>query len=185
MIASAALFRIEQDNLAVVDPGQVISGTTDQAYREAEGATSQGYELELTGAVTDNWDVQLGWTDYEVEDAAGDKVNTEQPRRILKTFTSYQLPGALSQLTIGGGVNWESESYGMATNPVSGQQERVEQGSLTLVNLMARYQFTPALEGQLNLDNLTDEVYYTNIGTFGQVAYGTPRTVSLSAAYKF
>lgn len=185
LVASVALFRIEQDNLAVVDPGQVISGTTDQAYREAEGATSQGYELELSGAISDDWDLQLGWTDYEVEDAAGDKVNTEQPRRILKTFTSYQFPGALSQLTIGGGVNWESESYGMATNPVSGQAERVEQGSLTLVNLMARYQFTPALEGQLNLDNLSDEVYYTNIGTFGQIAYGTPRTLALSAAYKF
>ena len=82
-------------------------------------------------------------------------------------------------------MNWESENYGEANNPVSGQPERVEQGQLTLVNLMASYQFTDALKGQLNVDNLTDETYYTNIGTFGQVAYGTPRTLSLSAEYKF
>ena len=30
-----------------------------------------------------------------------------------------------------------------------------------------------------------DETYYTNIGTFGQIAYGSPRTLSLSAKYNF
>jgi outer membrane receptor for ferric coprogen and ferric-rhodotorulic acid len=50
---------------------------------------------------------------------------------------------------------------------------------------MAKYQFTPEFSTRLNIENATDETYYTNIGTFGQIAYGSPRTVSLSAKYDF
>lgn len=185
LIASAAVFKTIQDNLATSDTGNTVEGTTDQAYKEAEGATSKGYELELVGAITERWEAQFGWTHYQVEDADGEQVNTTQPRRILKTFTRYQLPGDLSRFTIGGGVNWESRSYGDAINPATGEAEEVEQEALTLVSLMANYQVTPEFSTQFNVKNLTDETYYTNIGTFGQIAYGTPRTVSLSATYNF
>lgn len=185
LVATAAVFRIEQDNLAQADGSNVIAGTSDQAYREAEGATSEGVELELAGAIREGWDVQLGATYYEAEDAQGEDVNTNQPRKLVKSFTTYRLPGSFNQLTIGGGVNWESSVYADATNPVSGNPQKVEQDSLTLVNLMARYQFTEELNVQLNVDNVTDEKYFTNIGQFGQVAYGEPRTVSLTAKYNF
>jgi outer membrane receptor for ferric coprogen and ferric-rhodotorulic acid len=185
MIASFALFRTVQDNLAVADGTNVVAGTTDQAYKESEGATSRGYEIEVTGEVMENWEAQVGFTSYEVKDADGEKINTEQPRKILKTYTRYQLPGELSAFTVGGGVNWEGDSYATATNPVSGASERVEQEAFALVSLMAKYQVTPEFTTQLNIDNLTDETYYTNIGTFGQIAYGSPRTVSLTATYEF
>ena len=133
----------------------------------------------------ENWEAQVGFTSYEVKDADGEKINTEQPRKILKTYTRYQLPGELSAFTVGGGVNWEGDSYATATNPVSGASERVEQEAFALVSLMAKYQVTPEFTTQLNIDNLTDETYYTNIGTFGQIAYGSPRTVSLTATYEF
>lgn len=185
LIASAALFDIEQDNLAQADTGQVVPGTTDQAYVAADGASSQGYELELVGAIRAGWDVQLGWTQYKAEDAQGNKVNTDQPRRQLKAYTSYQLPNDLHQWTLGGGFAWESESYATATNPITSASEEVKQESYTLVNLMAKYAATPNLTLQVNVDNLTDKTYYTNIGTFGQYAYGTPRTVSVSGLYQF
>lgn len=185
LTASAAVFKITQDNLAQADSGQTVPGTPDQAYYAAEGATSEGYELELAGAITPQWDIQLGWTAYQAKDAANNKVNTDQPRQLLKAFTTYRLSGELNQWTLGGGVVWQSESYATATNSVTGLKERVEQDSYALVNLMAKYQVSPELALQLNIDNLTDETYYTNIGTFGQIAYGTPRTVSVSANYRF
>ncbi len=185
LVTSAAVFRIEQDNLAQADGSNTVAGTTDQAYKEAEGATSKGFELELTGVVRENWDMQVGATYYKAQDANGEDVNTNQPRKQLKAFTSYQLPGALSQLTIGGGVNWESSVYAEATNPITSNPEKVEQDALTLVNLMAKYQVTEEFKVQLNVDNVTDEKYFTNIGQFGQVAFGEPRTVSLLAKYDF
>ncbi|MEK9767041.1 MAG: TonB-dependent receptor, partial [Thalassolituus sp.] len=120
LIATAAVFQTQQDNLGVVDEGNSVAGTADQAYKESEGATSEGYELEVTGAVTENWEVQLGWTSYEVKDADGEKINTEQPRKIFKSYTRYQLPGDFNKITLGGGINWEGDSYATATNPVSG-----------------------------------------------------------------
>ncbi|MFW2372871.1 MAG: TonB-dependent siderophore receptor [Gammaproteobacteria bacterium] len=185
LIASAVIFRIEQDNLAQADGTNTIPGSTEQAYFESEGVTSDGYELEITGSIRKDWDVQFGWTSYEAKDINGTKVNTEQPRKILKAFTSYKLPGDLNKITIGGGVGWESENYANVTNPVTSNPERVEQESLTLVNLMAKYQVAKDFEMQLNVENLTDETYYTNIGNFGQIAYGTPRTISLTAKYDF
>lgn len=185
LIASAAVFRIEQDNLAQADGTNTVEGSADQAYREAEGATSKGVELELVGAIREDWDVQVGATYYEAEDADGEDVNTVQPRKLLKAFTSYRLPGALRQLTIGGGVNWESSVYADTTNPITGNPEEVEQDSLTLVHLMAKYQVTDDFRVQLNVDNVTDEKYFTNVGQFGQVAFGEPRTVSLLAKYDF
>ena len=185
LIATAAVFRTLQDSLAVEDGTNTVSGSTDQAYRESEGATSRGYELELSGAITDNWEAQLGWTAYEVKDADGEKVNTEQPRRIFKSYTRYQLPGAFNKVTVGGGINWEGRSYANVTNPVTAAADKVEQEAFFLVSLMAKYEFSDAFSTQLNLDNVTDETYYTNIGTFGQIAYGSPRTVSLSAKYNF
>lgn len=185
LIATAAVFKTLQDNLAAIDGTNTVSGSVDQAYKEAEGATSEGYELELVGALTENLEVQVGWTKYEVKDADGEKVNTEQPRSILKSYARYQLPGSFNKVTIGGGINWESESYSDATNPVTGNQEEVKQEAFALVSLMAKYQFSPEFSTQLNIDNATDETYYTNIGTFGQIAYGSPRAVSLSAQYNF
>ena len=97
----------------------------------------------------------------------------------------HQLPNDLHQWTLGGGFAWESESYATATNPITAASEEVKQESYTLVNLMAKYAASPNLTLQVNVDNLTDKTYYTNIGTFGQYAYGTPRTVSVSGLYQF
>lgn len=182
---SAAAFRIVQDNLAQVDSGQTVPGTPDQAYIEAQGATSEGYELEMAGAITDSWDMQLGWTDYDAKDANGNEVNTEQPRKIFKLFTTYGLSGDLSQWTVGGGVSWEDRSYATATNAVTGLPEEVEQESFALLSFMTRYQLSNDFSLQLNIDNLTDETYYTNIGVFGQYAYGKPRSVTLTGKYSF
>lgn len=192
LTATAAVFRTEQDNLAVADGVNTIEGSNDQAYKEAEGATAEGYELELYGSILDGWDLQAGWTAYELKDADGQKITPDQPRRIVKLFTSYQLPGVLDQVTVGGGVAWERENYADATNYYRqnpdgsfGVPERIDQDALTLVSLMARYQITQQLNAQLNVENVTDETYYTNIGTFGQYAYGTPRTVTISSKYDF
>lgn len=185
LVASAAVFRIEQDNLAQVDVGQTVPGTPDPAYYASKGAKSEGYELELAGMVSDGWDVQLGWTSYQAKDANGAPVNTEQPRKLLKVFTTYRLPGAWSKWTVGGGATWEGKSYATARNTVTAIRERVEQDDFALINFMTKYQVNDRLALQLNIDNLTDETYYTNIGTFGQIAYGMPRTTRLSMKYEF
>ncbi|EMR12198.1 OMR family iron-siderophore receptor precursor [Methylophaga lonarensis MPL] len=178
--ATFSVFRIEQDNLAQADGNNFVTGTNEQAYTAAEGATSKGFEVEVSGAITNNWNMLVGWSQFRVEDADGTAVNTDHPRRTATLFTTYQL----DQLTLGGGVNWESSNYTMATNPL-GQAEKLKQDGYALVRLMARYQVTPALSAQLNINNLFDKKYYTNIGAFSQLAYGAPRNANLTLRYDF
>ena len=66
-----------------------------------------------------------------------------------------------------------------------GALERIEQGSFALVSLMARYQFTPRLSAQFNVDNLFDKQYFRLFDAFAQSTYGAPRSLSLSMRYAF
>lgn len=184
---SVAVFRIEQDNLAQVDVGYFVPGVTPpaNAYFGAEGATSDGFEFEVTGQPLEGWNVNFGYSQFEAEDASGAKVNTDHPRRLLKLFTTYRLPGTLDRLVVGGGVNFISRSYSEGVNPVTAAPFRFEQEAYTLVSLMARYELTEALEVQINAENLLDETYYSQIGFFSQYRYGAPRNATVSLRYRF
>jgi len=50
---------------------------------------------------------------------------------------------------------------------------------------MANYDINDQLSMQLNIDNLLDETYYSQIGFFRQLAYGEPRSVNLNLKYNF
>lgn len=181
-----AIFSIQQDNLAQVDPGQVIIGVPNsQAYVAADGATSEGVELELTGQLAQGWDMSASYTYFRAEDDDGNAVNTQQPRQLLKLYTSYQFDGALRKLMIGGGVNWQGANYTATKNMATGRAERIGQESYSLVSAMARYQFTPAFSAQLNIDNALDKTYYSQIGFYNQLAFGQPRNVTASVSYQF
>ena len=180
---SAAAFRIEQDNLGQ-STGAQFPGTTEYIYAESEGATSKGFELEASGELLPGWSVGAGYTQFTATDAAGDDVNSLYPRKLLRTFTSYRLPGVLSKLTVGGGVNWQDRIYTDAANP-SGAMERITQKSYSLVNLMARYEFSKQLSAQLNLSNVTDETYFDVFDAYGAMTYGSPRSANVSVKYRF
>lgn len=75
---------------------------------------------------------------------------------MIQTFTTYKLSGKLENITVGGGVNWQSSTYINAENPKE-VIEKVEQGDYALVNLMARYQITKDFSAQLNINNVFDK----------------------------
>lgn len=181
---SLAIFRIKQDRLAVAT-GDTVNGTVmENAYEESEGATSEGFDLEVSGEILPRWNALAGYAQFELEDANGEKINTLYARKTLRLFTTYQFQGALERLTIGGGVNWQSAIYTEAINPVSGQ-EKIEQGAYSLVNLMARYDITPQLSAQLNANNVLDETYFDVFDAYAALTYGEPANVIASLKYRF
>jgi outer membrane receptor for ferric coprogen and ferric-rhodotorulic acid len=182
---TASVFLIQQDNLAQVDTGYLVPGTIFEASRAAKGTESKGFEFEVVGELQEGWNLSLGYTQYTAEDAEGNDVNTNHPRKLFKLFTTYQLQDSLEGLTIGGGLNWESSNYTNATNPATGTPERLEQDAYALVSIMARYDISEQLSLQLNVDNLLDKTYYSQIGFFTQLAYGAPRNFNLRARYSF
>ncbi|MBV4534562.1 TonB-dependent siderophore receptor [Pseudomonas urmiensis] len=172
--ASLALFRVEQDNLAVAD-GDNLQPNNFQAYRAESGTTSEGVELELNGEIREGWQLTGGYS-YSVSFDDDDKrIVTEIPRNSVKLFTTYRLPGALDKLTVGGGVNWQSET-GYNTSYAT------TQSSYALTSLMARYQISPSLSATLNVNNLFDKEYYS---TTAAGLYGAPRNFMTTLRYAY
>ncbi|MEE4481668.1 ferric-rhodotorulic acid/ferric-coprogen receptor FhuE [Serratia ficaria] len=181
LTGSVAIFRIEQDNVAQ-STGAVIPGTLETAYYGAQGTVSKGIEFEVNGAVTDNLQMTFGATRYVAEDSEGNAVNPALPRTTVKLFTAYN-PPTLRALTLGGGINWQTHVWQDVSGPEGNGTLRAEQGSYALVNLFGRYQVTPQLSVQANLNNLFDKTYDTSVDRY--VVYGAPRNFAVTANYRF
>jgi len=182
---SAAIFRVEQDNFAVPDQGYFVPGTTDVAFRPAQGTVSKGYELEMQGEVLTGWDVSMGWTHFKAKDADGVDVEAHQPRRVFRMATKYDFRGGLDGFSLGGSLRWESRPPQTAENPGTGLVERVGQKAYALVNVMGAYDLTERASLQVNVNNVFDKQYYNTNSWFGGYIYGEPRNVRLTLRYGF
>lgn len=185
LLATAAVFRIEQNNLAVVDPGEVVPGTNNPAYRGAKGTVSEGYEIEIVGKITPQWDISAGWAHYRAKDADGVNVLDHQPRKMLNLATRYDFTGPFDGLSIGGALKWESRPPVTAENPGTGEVEPIGMPSHAIVNIMGRYELSEHVSLQLNVDNLFDRTYYSGNGWFPGFIYGEPRNARLTAKFSF
>ncbi|MNS74612.1 Ferric-pseudobactin BN7/BN8 receptor precursor [compost metagenome] len=186
--ASLAFFRIEQDNLAESIGTNPV--TNEGIYKAIDGATTKGVELELAGEAAEGWNLSAGYTYARTRDADEQRIfgfplATSKPEHVVRTFTTYRLPGALDQVTIGGGISWQSAFYGKIYSPTTGGDTRIKQGGYTLVDLMSRYQFNENLSFTVNANNVFDKRYLTGLGNFDTTYYGEPRNVMLTTKWDF
>jgi len=160
--ASLSVFRIEQDNVGQITDDLVEGGSAGEfAYIAARGTVSRGFEFELNGELAPGWNASFGASRYVAKDVTGSDINTRLPQTAIKAFTSYT-PQTLTDLTVGGGVNWQNGIY----YAVSGVG-RVEQDGYALVSAFVRYKLAPQFSVQANLNNLLDKKYYAQIGGDG------------------
>ncbi len=143
----------------------------------------QGAELELTGALTPQWDVIAGYTyiDTEIQEAStarDDGVFLLMPNNIVNLWTQYGFSGGmLGGLHVGGGVTAMSDFS---------SSNGVEAPGYAVVDAMLGYDFTAHVSGQLNFHNIFDREYYNRVGgvnTFNMV--GAPSNVVASLRYDF
>lgn len=173
-----ALYQIEQDNLAVSIPGQ-FAPDGSQAYRAESGTKTRGFEVEVSGELATDWQASASFSRNIVQDSKGQKLNTNIAQNTAKLFTTYTLPSIGNGLTVGGGINWQSEIY---SNNVGPRKVRFTQDDYALVDVMARYPLTKQLTATLNLNNLLNEEYYTNTSSS---YFGTPRNATLGLRMEF
>jgi len=70
-------------------------------------------------------------------------------------------------------------------NRPKAQNEEFSQEAYWVVDAMAKYQVSEHLSATLNVNNLFDKQYYTNIGFYNTAYYGTPRNVMLTTRWDF
>jgi outer membrane receptor for ferric coprogen and ferric-rhodotorulic acid len=188
--ASAAVFRTTLSGKALDD---VTSDSPclpyyTSGYCKVAGGKSRakGYELEISGEVLPDWQVGGGYTYTTTEylkdttTNTGNVIRSTDPKQMLRLFTSYKLPGELSKLTVGGGLQAQSDAY--ATSGTA----RAEQGGYAVYNAMLKYRFNDKYSVQFNANNLFDKYYYKKIGATGvSYYYGDPRNFSLTLSGAF
>ena len=172
--ASMSVFLTQQDNVAEKIGSIKIGDEFKDVYSSTDSVESKGFEIELDGKITNNWDMSFGVAHFNVEDANGKKVQTTAARTSANLFTKY----TLDKWSLGGGLNYKSEAY---KDEAAG---RITQDAYVLANLMAAYQVDQNIKLQLNVNNLFDEKYYEGLGKNSMV-YGAPRNATLTFRYQF
>ena len=184
--ASAAYFEIHENNRAVSDDDYNNLKPTPQNYAyKGTKAVTKGYELEVSGELSPGWQIQAGYTHKVVRDDQDQKISTFEPEDQVKLYTTYKLKGDLDKLTVGGGVRWQSVGWQDIYNNPHGGYEEFSQEAYWLVDLMTRYQITKNVSATLNVNNIFDKSYYTNIGFYNSAAYGEPRNFMVTTRWDF
>ncbi|MFJ2485226.1 TonB-dependent siderophore receptor [Pseudomonas sp. NPDC087639] len=191
--ASLAVFQMDQTNRSTLSENQ-LGCPVMTCYSASGKVRSQGIDLELQGALTENWQVGAGYTytrAHYIKDADpannNQRFETDTPEHLFKVSTLYRLQGPLEKFRVGGNVYWQSRMYNDIA--LTNGSYRLEQGSYAITDLMAGYEVNKHLDLQVNANNIFDRVYYSAIGTdvtWGSTEnYGNPRSYMLTAKYKF
>lgn len=199
LLVTAAVFRTTKDD--------VIEGGNDSYSSGGSLNTGknrvQGIELGLSGNITPKLSAQFGVAimDSETLESFNDGVNmtTDSGGNPVVTSNDIGKPKAnfadnsanlqlryqaTPKLAVGGVVTYSSEIYG--GQPDAGANENIMLPDYTVYDLFAAYQVNDQLSVRANIQNLTDEDYYTAVYRGGSIVYiGDGRSANLTMSYKF
>ncbi|WP_372373031.1 TonB-dependent siderophore receptor [Vreelandella venusta] len=166
---TAAVFDLQESNTLINSPS---------GFQVQEGErTSQGFELEGVGYLTDDLKVTAAYTytDSRLED---DQRAPLIPRHQASTWLDYAFTGgALKGVTLGGGVRYVGSTIDTSV------ADNTAVGSYTLVDAMVGYEFADGWQAQLNVNNLTDKEYVASCEYW--CYYGESRSVIGSVKYQW
>ncbi|BEH15548.1 TonB-dependent siderophore receptor [Marinobacter shengliensis] len=168
--ASAVLFRIQKDNEAELlqpyDEDNICGGW---CYAAKGKTTTEGVDLGLSGHITDEVQLMVGFTRYKKDD-------NDESVHIGKLAGSFQPTG--TRWRTGISIDASSKAYG---------QWGMTQEARTLVGAFVSYQLTPSVKMALNGSNLLDEKYYANAidSGYGRQYWGQPRSWMLTFEGQF
>lgn len=177
---SAAIFQITQQNRPMTDPEY-------SNYSVAQGKVrSRGYELEASGEIHPGWNIMAGYTfnnsKYLKTESTTYPANTNfskhTPRHMFRLYSNYRLPGSWSKVSVGGGMNVQSDTSSLSN---------IQQGGYTLWDANLQYEINPHLQLNFVVKNLTDKRYYENQRTraYGMNNfYGDPRSFLVTLNWK-
>ncbi|BAK71075.1 TonB-dependent siderophore receptor [Aliarcobacter butzleri] len=175
VLLNGSLFRIEKANKYEKD-------TTPKLTLTQEGEEiHQGIELGITGKVTDNLTIIAGGTliDLSVEKVEDKALEGKKPinaaSKMAKLYSEYEI-SQIKGLAITGGAYYTGKSYGDRSNKDVLPSYTLYDAGLRYKTKLDKYPTT----FNLNVQNLTDEVYWTRNNMLGD-----PRSVAFSMKMEF
>lgn len=179
--ASFAVFQAKQNNFA--ESAGFDAGIGQTVYRGSD-ATSTGFELDVAGQISKNWQVSAGYTQLRLKDEDGENARLYVPRRTLHATTTYKVP-SVAGLKLGASMKWQDDIERVqGTKDLSGNDIITRQKAYALLNLMAQYQIDKNFTATLNLNNVADKKYINSL-YWDQAFYGAPRNVTVALNWKY
>ena len=179
MLSTFALFRTDKINARTSDPNNPGLGTILDGKQRVQGA-----EANLTGSITSRWTAMAGYSYLEsrfIESANAAQVGTEftnVPKHSVNAWSGYAVTKTIE---VGAGGRYVDRRF-LRTTATNGTSTSVYVPSYHTYDAMASYQVRPTIGLQLNVYNLSDELYYDS----GRMWVPAPaRAVSITTTVKF
>ena len=164
------MFKIEKENLRIpIDP------LLNTALVLAGVAVSRGFEVSAAGRITDQWSITVGYSHLDTEIVKTTnraEIGRELPNAPSDSFSLWTTYDVTPQWTVGGGALYQSDTFVNTTNTAYVPE-------FWRFDLMTSYKITPKMLVQLNIYNLTDELYYAQYYS-GHAVPAAGRYASLS-----
>ncbi|RBQ28232.1 TonB-dependent siderophore receptor [Aliarcobacter vitoriensis] len=178
-LLTASLFRIEKANS--YNDNSTIATLGKPTLTQDGEQIHQGFELGLTGKVTDNLTLMVGGTfmDLSVEKHSNKSIEGNKPTnaatKMAKIFAEYQIP-YINGLSINAGAYYTGKRYADEANTDILPSYTLHDIGLRYKTKLDKYPTTFNITAQ----NLTDKVYWTNGDQLGD-----PRAVAFSMKMEF
>lgn len=186
LLVAAAIFRTQQNGLAEF-AGTIIDEDGPFSYYNAVDSTTEGFEIELAGHLSDVWQLSGGYTGLRIQDDNGDATRTFQPRKTLKLSSTYRFP-EFRNLALGGQFRWQSATYDMlALLDSTGNAVEFRQNAYAVGDLMAGIDLSDVFRATLNVRNITNKKYMHSMvyAASDQGLYAPGRNFNFSVSAKF
>jgi catecholate siderophore receptor len=168
---TAAVFENEQSSPQVADD--------NPETLDVINSDISGYELQLTGYVNDDWRITANYSHLEGEivDRSGPTGRTprELPKNTFSVWSTYQVNDVFG---VGLGATYQDESF------INNGNSAVLP-SYTRWDASAYYDISEDLRVQLNIENLTDELYFPNAHATHQATVAAPLNAMLTVVGRF
>ena len=168
---TAALFDNEQSSPQVAD--------NDPATLDVIDSEISGFELQISGHVTEDWNLTANYSSLEGEivDRSGPTGRTprEIPETTYSLWTTYSVTDAFG---LGFGAIYQGDTY------INNSNTAVLPG-YTRLDLAAYYDISPNWRLQFHVENLTDELYFPNAHSTHQASVGAPLNAKLTLVGTF
>ena len=142
---------------------------------EIVGLQVDGIELEIKGQVSEQLYVSFGYSDMDGETSSGGEPR-EIPENTMSLWTTYQVN---DKFGYGLGVTRQGESN------ISNNKPGLVLPDYTRVDFAAFYDVSDDLTIRLNVENITDEVYFPHSHSTHQASVGEEVNARLSITRRF
>ncbi len=154
---------------------QAVRDSVTGETSEITGLTVDGIEMQLKGQVSDRLSITAGYSNMEGETSSGGA-----PREIPETtFSLWSMYEVNDTFGLGLGITYQDESF-IGNNNTSRKLPDYER-----IDLAAYYNVSEVTTITLNVENLTDELYFPHSHSSHQASVGEPLNARVSLRRNF